>query len=93
VRYRVLLTPAAARELGRLRGDAWVALRGVILRLGDEPRPAASTKLSGTTSLWRLRVRVDGRPWRVIYTLDDDRQTVVIRRVVPRDEGTYRRLG
>jgi len=92
VRYRVLLTPAAQRQLERLRGVAQVALRGVILGLADEPRPPGSVKLAGRRNLWRVRVRIDGVSWRLVYELDDGARHVILARVVRRDEGTYRKL-
>ena len=88
----VLLRPAAERELDRLRGAQFVAIRGVILALSDEPRPRGAIKLSGSENLWRVRIRVDGKPWRVIYQLNDETRVVVVTRVVRRDEGTYHRL-
>ncbi len=90
--WRVVLTPAAQRQIDRLRGVDLLALRGVILALADEPRPPGAVKLAGVTDLWRVRVRVEGRPWRVVYQLRTRERLVVIARVVPRDEGTYRRL-
>lgn len=86
------MRPAAQRELDRLRGPALVALRGIILGLADEPRPRDAAKLAGRANLWRLRVRIDGRAWRIVYQVDDAELTVKVTRVVPRDEGTYRRL-
>lgn len=49
-------------------------------------------KLSGKHNLWRLRLRIDGQPWRVVYAIDDDQETVLITRVMRRDEGTCRGL-
>jgi mRNA interferase RelE/StbE len=88
--YRVVLTPAAQRQLERVRGASLSALRGVILALADEPRPPGAAKLAGGTDLWRIRVRVDGRPWRVVYVVRSDDREVIVTRDVPRDEGTYR---
>jgi mRNA interferase RelE/StbE len=90
--WRVVLTPAAQRQIDRLRGVDLLALRGVILALADEPRPPGAAKLAGGTDLWRVRVRVEGRPWRVVYQLRTRERLVVITRVARRDEGTYRRL-
>jgi len=90
--YRVVLAPAAQRQLDRLRGSAVVGLRGVILALGDEPRPSGTVKLAGRRNLWRIRVRIDGRGWRVVYQLRERERLVIVTRVVPRDEGTYRNL-
>lgn len=90
--YRVVITPAAQRQLDRQRGTALVGVRGVILGLADEPRPRGAAKLASSLNLWRLRVRIDGRAWRVVYQVDDTERQVTVTRVVPRDEGTYRRL-
>jgi len=47
-------------------------------------------KLAGA-DLWRVRVRVEGRPWRIVYQLRTRERLVVITSVVRRDEGRYRR--
>jgi mRNA-degrading endonuclease RelE of RelBE toxin-antitoxin system len=91
--FRVTLTPAAQRQLDRLRGPAFVTMRGVILALADDPRPVTPGRLVGTADLWRVRVRIDGTPWRVIYQLRNDERLVLITRVARRDESTYRGLG
>lgn len=90
--YRVLLTPAAQRQLDRLRGVAAIALRGVILALANEPRPAGASKLAGKGNLWRLRLRVDGEPWRVVYQLRESERLVIVTRIARRNEGTYRSI-
>lgn len=90
--YRVVITPAAQRQLDRQRGAALVAVRGIILGLADEPRPRGVAKLAGRGNLWRVRVRIDGRAWRIVYQVDESELAVKVTRVVPRDEGAYRRL-
>lgn len=89
--YRVELTPAAARQLRRLRDADALAMRGVILALGEDPYPSGSGKLAGS-DLWRVRVRVDDVPWRVVYQVREGERLVVVTRVVRRDEATYRHL-
>ena len=69
-----------------------IALHGAILTLGDNPRPTGATKLAGTSDLWRARVRIDSRPWRVVYRLDDTQRVVLILCIARRDEGNYRGL-
>lgn len=86
-----MLVPGAARVLERLHGPTQVALRGAILALADEPRPAASRKLSGL-DLYRVRLQIDGIPWRILYQVREAERIVLITRVARRDEGTYRRL-
>lgn len=90
--YRVVITPAAQRQLERLRGVSLVAIRGVILGLADERRPSGAAKLAGRRNLWRIRVRIDGRQWRVVYQLDETQRMVIVTRVARRNEGTYRGL-
>ncbi len=88
---RVELAPTAARQLRRLRAAEALALRGVILALGEESHPQGSGKLAGS-DLWRVRVRIDGAPWRVVYQVREAAGVVVIARVARRDEATYRQL-
>ena len=88
---RVELTPAAIHQLRRLRDAVSLALRGVILALGEDPFPPGSGKLAGS-DLLRLRVRIDAAPWRVVYQVREAAGVVVVSRVARRDESTYRRL-
>lgn len=89
--YKIQLEPAVNRTLRKLRGPQFVAMRGILLALGTEPRPAGSRKLTDR-DLYRLRVRVDGVPWRVVYQVRDDERLVLVTQVARRDEATYRRL-
>jgi mRNA-degrading endonuclease RelE of RelBE toxin-antitoxin system len=41
---------------------------------------------------WRVRITIDGVPWRLVYQVDDEHRRVRILRIVRRDEGTYRNL-
>jgi mRNA interferase RelE/StbE len=84
-RRRVVLAPAAQRQLRRLPPGGAARLRGPILALGLDPRPTGSTQLVGT-DFWRLRVG----DLRIAYAIDDD--TVVILKVARRSESTYRRI-
>lgn len=89
--HRVVLTPGAARILERVRGSTLMGLRGAVLALGDDPRPPGSRKLSGV-DLYRIRLRIDSIPLRILYQVSDEEGVVLITRVARRDEGTYRRL-
>jgi mRNA interferase RelE/StbE len=84
-RRRVVLGPAAQRQLRRLPPGEAARLRGPILALGIEPKPPGTTKLVGT-EFWRLRVG----DLRVVYAIDAD--AVVVLRVARRSESTYRRV-
>lgn len=87
--WRVELTPAAVRQLRRLRGDDLVAMRGAILALAGEPFPSNGRKLVGV-DLWRIRLRIHGVPWRIVYQVRRNERLVIVTRVVRRDEATYR---
>ena len=85
------LAPAAVRQLRRANQTDALVLRGVILALGEDQHPAGSGKLSGS-GLWRVRVRIDGVPWRIVYQVRKRDGLVVIARLARRDEATYRRV-
>ena len=89
--YRVILAPGAARTMQRLSGPILFALRGAILGLSADPRPRGSRKLAAL-DLYRLRLRVDGVPWRIVYQVRDAERIVLLTRVARRAEGTYRGL-
>jgi mRNA interferase RelE/StbE len=80
--YRVVLTPAAERQLGKLSTQAREMLAAALLALGGNPRPPGSSKLSGSEDLWRIRVR----QYRVIYQILDDQLMVVIVKIGDRKD-------
>jgi len=86
-RYRVEVAPAAQRQLRRLPPGSAARLRGPILALAIDPRPAGVARLAGTDFL-RLRVG----DLRVIYIVDDRARLVVVLKVARRSESTYRRV-
>jgi mRNA interferase RelE/StbE len=86
-RFQVELAPAAQRQLRRLPPGSAAVLRGPILALAIDPRPAAATKLAAT-DFWRIRVG----DLRVIYMIDLPAGLVVVLRVARRSESTYRRV-
>ena len=81
------LSPAAQRELRKLRAAAAARLRVPILSLAFDPRPPGSQHVAGSRFL-RIR-EVD---LRVVYVVRDDERVVIIVRVARRSESTYRRL-
>lgn len=84
---RVEIAPAAQRQLRRLPpGDA-ARLRGPILALAVDPHPPGAMKLVGT-EFWRVRVG----DLRVVYTIDDSNELVIVLKVARRSESTYRRV-
>ena len=86
-RFAVRFTPAAERELGKLRADDAARLRRPILSLALDPRPPASAAIAGSRYL-RLRAG----DLRIVFLVRDDERVVIIVRVARRSESTYRRL-
>jgi mRNA interferase RelE/StbE len=63
--YRVVLAPAADRQLAKLPRQAREMVAAAIVTLASNPRPSGAVKLSGAVDLWRIRVR----DYRVIYAI------------------------
>jgi mRNA interferase RelE/StbE len=80
--YRVVLTPAAERQLGKLSSQAREMIAATLVALARNPRPPGCSKLSGADDLWRIRVR----QYRVIYQILDDQLMVVIVKIGDRKE-------
>ncbi|MGY8713976.1 MAG: type II toxin-antitoxin system RelE family toxin, partial [Verrucomicrobiia bacterium] len=59
---------SAQKSLARIQAEDRETLSDAIRKLGDNPRPSGTRKLTGREA-WRLRV---GR-YRVIYQVFDDR--------------------
>jgi mRNA interferase RelE/StbE len=71
--YALGILPRAQRELGALPTETYQRLREAIFALAHEPRPQSSRKLTGREG-WRLRVG----DYRVLYDIDDAKQTITI---------------
>lgn len=81
-RYKILLRPAAVRDMDRLelkmRNKIVETLRG----LEKSPRPWGVKKLVGGEAQWRLRVG----DYRILYEVLDDTFAVRVFRIVHRRE-------
>ena len=82
VRYRVVVTPAAERQLARLPSPVREMVAAVLVTLGTNPRPAGCIKLTGSDDLWRIRVR----QYRVIDQILDTEPIVTIVKVGDRKD-------
>ena len=80
-KYKVLYTEAFYRSLRTLpKKDATRLLRKTEA-LADDPRPVGSQKLSG-----QERYRLRQGDYRILYSIEDDRLTVVVVKVGHRRE-------
>jgi mRNA interferase RelE/StbE len=81
--YEIRITDAAAKELDALpRRKDRKAVVSRILGLAENPRPPGCMKLSGHEQLYRVRQG----PYRIVYTIEDDRLVVIVIRVADRKE-------
>ncbi len=81
--YDLRITAAAAKELDALpRKKDRQAVVVRIRALAEEPRPPGCVKLSGVEGLYRVRQG----PYRIVYTIEDDRLVVIVIRVADRKE-------
>jgi mRNA interferase RelE/StbE len=80
--YKIVVTPAAGRDLGSLPRSVLKRIDAKILSLGRDPRPAGVKKLAGHEGFLRVRVG----DYRIIYQVEDDRLVVLVVRVGHRRE-------
>ena len=80
--YRVVLTPAAERQLAKLPRQAREMVAAALVTLATNPHPAGCVKLAGSDDLWRIRVR----QYRVIYQILDAELIVTIVKVGDRKD-------
>ncbi|HLA29046.1 MAG TPA: type II toxin-antitoxin system RelE/ParE family toxin [Syntrophales bacterium] len=78
-KYLITFARSARKELQTLDGKLVNRIFPKIENLSIEPRPAGCRKLAGNKHLWRLRVG----DYRIVYSIDDDKNLVDI--IVVRD--------
>ena len=85
--YRLETTPAVERDLRALPAAILARLDARIRALADNPRPRGAERIRGRRGGLRLRVG----DYRILYTVDDAQQMVIIGRVGHRRD-VYRGL-
>lgn len=85
---RLRIRRRAKKELLDIDDDAtFFAVIRAILDLEANPRPRGYAKVEGRQEMYRVWV---GRDWRVLYSIDPDRNELTIEAVRKKDEGTSR---
>ena len=82
MRWRVIITPRAERELKGLQSPDQARIREALDGLTDFPRQGDLRKLRGREEEWRLRVG----DYRVRFTPDSRNRVISILRVLPRSQ-------
>jgi mRNA-degrading endonuclease RelE of RelBE toxin-antitoxin system len=86
---RLRIRRRAKKELLDIDDDAaFLAVVKTILDLETNPRPRGYDKVAGQEEVYRIWV---GRDWRVLYSINADRNELIVEAVRKKDEGTYRR--
>lgn len=86
---RLRIRRRAKKELLDIDDDAtFFTVVRVILDLEADPRPRGYDKVEGREEIYRIWV---GRDWRVLYSIDAERNELTIEAVRKKDKGTYRR--
>lgn len=85
--YRTDLTGRAKRQLARLPKDMGIRIGKALKELAIDPRPPGVMKLkSAGQDCWRIRVG----SYRILYSIDDEAQAVLVNKISLRDQA-YRR--
>jgi len=85
--YAITFARSARKDLEQLAPNIADRILDKIAGLAANPRPPAAAKLKGNLGLWRLRVS----DYRVIYTIENARQSLDVSHVRHRRE-VYRDL-
>ena len=80
--YNVIIMPQAQKDLDRFSGKQLSRFEEAILDLYGEPRPHNSKKLSGSGTLWRIRIG----DYRMLYEINDPQKMVKVFRIAHRKE-------
>jgi len=86
--YRIVLTPAAEKDLQKLSKPNLRKVDRQIRALAGNPRSAAAKKLSGKSKERIYRVRVGD--YQILYQIHDEVVTIIVIRVRKRDQA-YRK--
>ncbi len=79
--YKVFIKPSAAKELESLPKKVRVRVARKIAELSHDPRPFGSEKLTGEE-----KYRVRQSSYRVVYSIQDSQQTVLVVKIAHRRE-------
>ena len=82
--YRLEISQTAHRQINKLQPQTGERVNRAIALLAEEPRPSGVKKLTARAG-YRIRVG----DYRILYNIDDGAGTVIVYRVMPR-ENVYR---
>jgi len=83
--YRVEISSAAEKQIKALPKKEQTKIIKRIYKLSDNPLPSGVKKLKGVDSLYRIRQG----DWRIVYTIEDKKLSVLVVKVGHRGEVLY----
>lgn len=72
--YRIVLAPAAVRQLRKLDPPARRRIQAAVELLSTDPRPTGAKKLVGGEGEWRVRTG----DYRIVYEIHDRKLVVLV---------------
>ena len=75
--YRVEITRSAEKRLRKLSRPDRERVAGAMLRLGDDPFPRGTRKISGYDDVFRVRVG----PYRILYSVSGATLVILILKI------------
>ncbi len=81
-KYKVVFEKKYTKDLKYIHPSYHKAIMDTALSLGNNPRPEGYIKLKGSDNLFRVRVG----PYRIIYTIQDDKLIVLVLEIGDRKE-------
>ncbi len=84
--YRIEIVQEARKEVKALPGHVRAQARQQFRRLATNPRPNSAKELRGKPGFYRILL---AGLWRIVYTMDDETQTVTILRVRRKEDIDY----
>lgn len=82
--YQIVLERRAERAFAALPAEMKRRTAEALAGLARDPRPHGAIKLKGVP-LWRVRVG----DYRIVYSIDDEDQMVIVTGIPRRNERTY----
>lgn len=80
--YSVEISPAAEKQIKKITKEEQAKVIERAYKLVDDPRPSGVKKLKGVSSLYRVRQG----SWRIVYTVEDEKLTVLVVKVAHRSK-------
>ena len=88
--HEIEVIPAAARQLKKVKPKTeQKEIASTIRGLAGEPFPDGCVKVEGLPGFWRIKS--ESKEYRIVYTVDEDAETVTVARIARRRD-VYMRL-